>query len=73
MESPEALAPFSTPAGLGAAVVEVVVWFTDVAFTGPGRSSIFCFRGGAGCSWGRSEPVAFGVGSVVGVVRNRCE
>jgi len=64
---------FSALAGLGDTTVEAVVCFTDEAFTGPGRSSIFCFRGGTGCNWDRPGRVAFGVGSVAGVVKNRHE
>ena len=53
--------------------METVGWFADGAFTGPGRSSIFCFRNGTDCSWDRSGRVAFGVGLVAGVVRSRYE
>ena len=53
--------------------MEGLSWFVGGVFMGLGRSSIFCFRDGADCNWGRSGRVAFGVGLVVGVVKSRYE
>ena len=53
--------------------VEVAAWLGGEAFTGPGRSSIFCFRGGEDFKLDKSGRGESGVGSVEGVVRDRYE